>query len=140
MDGFSGFMPCMYQFRTPPQVSFLVLVKQHGWRFLVCLVVSTRASCPERSAQGVGRRHQLSVGVLHLELEPGPRGELRRDAWAWRGAGSCPDRARFFFGGRLQKEEDLLEDLGGELEYGCGQNRVGIPFWLVGEFTTHFRT
>ena len=21
-----------------------------------------------------------------------------------------------------------------------GQNRVGIPFWLVGEFTTHFRT
>ena len=25
--------------------------------------------------------------------------------------------------------------------YGCGcQNRFGIPFWLVGEFTTHFRT
>ena len=24
---------------------------------------------------------------------------------------------------------------------GCGgQNRFGIPFWLVGEFTTHFRT
>ena len=21
-----------------------------------------------------------------------------------------------------------------------GQNRFGIPFWLVGEFTTHFRT
>ena len=25
--------------------------------------------------------------------------------------------------------------------FGCGcQNRFGIPFWLVGEFTTHFRT
>ena len=25
--------------------------------------------------------------------------------------------------------------------YGCGcQNRFGIPFWLVGAFTTHFRT
>ena len=25
--------------------------------------------------------------------------------------------------------------------YGCGgQNRFGIPFWLAGEFTTHFRT
>ena len=24
--------------------------------------------------------------------------------------------------------------------FGCGcQNRFGIPFWLVGEFTTHFR-
>ena len=23
---------------------------------------------------------------------------------------------------------------------GGGQNRFGIPFWLVGEFTTHFRT
>ena len=21
-----------------------------------------------------------------------------------------------------------------------GQNRFGIPFWLAGEFTTHFRT
>ena len=26
-------------------------------------------------------------------------------------------------------------------EHGCGcQNRFGIRFWLVGEFTTHFRT
>ena len=25
--------------------------------------------------------------------------------------------------------------------YGCGcQDRFGIPFWLVGAFTTHFRT
>ena len=25
--------------------------------------------------------------------------------------------------------------------HGCGcQNRFGIPIWLVGEFTTHFRT
>ena len=25
--------------------------------------------------------------------------------------------------------------------FGCGgQNRFGIPFWVVGEFTTHFRT
>ena len=25
--------------------------------------------------------------------------------------------------------------------FGCGcQKRFGIPFWLVGEFTTHFRT
>ena len=30
---------------------------------------------------------------------------------------------------------------GGRQIYGCGgQNRFGIPFWLVGEFTTHSRT
>ena len=29
----------------------------------------------------------------------------------------------------------------GPMRNGCGcQNRFGIPFWLVGEFTTHFRT
>ena len=26
------------------------------------------------------------------------------------------------------------------IPFGRGQNRFGIPFWLVGEFTTHFRT
>ena len=27
-----------------------------------------------------------------------------------------------------------------EIPYGCGcQDRFGIPFWWVGEFTTHFR-
>ena len=24
--------------------------------------------------------------------------------------------------------------------YGCGTNKNGIPFWGIGEFTTHFRT
>ena len=29
----------------------------------------------------------------------------------------------------------------GTRRWGCGcQNRFGIPFWLAGEFTTHFRT
>ena len=28
-----------------------------------------------------------------------------------------------------------------DLKYGCGcQNRFGIPFWLVGDYTTYFRT
>ena len=32
------------------------------------------------------------------------------------------------------------ELLGVERWLSAGQNRFGIPFWLVGEFTTHFRT
>ena len=28
----------------------------------------------------------------------------------------------------------------GFLYLAAGQNRVGIPFWLVGKFTTHVRT
>ena len=41
-----------------------------------------------------------------------------------------------------QLQQGLLGGLAvGALLSGCGcQNRFGIPFWLVDEFTTHFRT